>query len=56
MEITNAHGLLKYELSEYGSLIIEQAYKNRIAGGKALVVDREEFSKGITEIIEKEKI
>ncbi|RKX66526.1 methylenetetrahydrofolate--tRNA-(uracil(54)-C(5))-methyltransferase (FADH(2)-oxidizing) TrmFO [candidate division TA06 bacterium] len=55
MEITNAHGLLKYELSEYGSLIIEQAYKNRIAGGKALVVDREEFSKGITEIIEKEK-
>ncbi|NIA23468.1 MAG: methylenetetrahydrofolate--tRNA-(uracil(54)-C(5))-methyltransferase (FADH(2)-oxidizing) TrmFO [Proteobacteria bacterium] len=55
MEITNAHGLLKYELLQYDSLIIGQAYQNRIAGGKALVVDRKKFSRLITEIIEKEK-
>lgn len=51
-EPTNAHGLLKEELRRLGSLIIEIALRSAIPGGKALVVDREEFSKRITERLE----
>lgn len=52
-ELTHPHGLLKEELKLLGSLIIEAAEKSSIDGGKALVVDREIFSKYITERIEK---
>jgi methylenetetrahydrofolate--tRNA-(uracil-5-)-methyltransferase len=51
-DIYNAHGLLKEELKRLGSLIIRVAEKSAIPGGKALVVDREKFSREITEIIE----
>ncbi len=51
-EITHPHGLLKKELEMLGSLIIEAANYARIDGGKALVVDREIFSKYITKKIE----
>ncbi|MEN3045866.1 MAG: methylenetetrahydrofolate--tRNA-(uracil(54)-C(5))-methyltransferase (FADH(2)-oxidizing) TrmFO [Candidatus Hydrothermales bacterium] len=51
-EITHPHGLLKEELRRLGSIVMEAAFKFSIPGGKALTVDREKFSKYLTEIIE----
>ncbi len=51
-DIFNAHGLLKEELKRMGSLILEAAEEAALPGGKALVVDREIFSKYVTEKIE----
>jgi len=53
VELTNAHGLLKEELTHLDSFVLTIAKKNKIPGGKALVVDRDKFSKDITEIINK---
>ena len=50
-ELTNAVGLLKEELRRMGSLIMESAEANRVAAGGALAVDREGFSKYITDKI-----
>jgi methylenetetrahydrofolate--tRNA-(uracil-5-)-methyltransferase len=50
-ELTNAHGLLKEELRRLGSIVIRIADETSIPGGKALVVDREAFSRRITEEI-----
>ena len=50
-ELTNAVGLLKAEMRKMGSLIMESADINRVAAGGALAVDREGFSKYITERI-----
>ncbi|MCX8022915.1 MAG: methylenetetrahydrofolate--tRNA-(uracil(54)-C(5))-methyltransferase (FADH(2)-oxidizing) TrmFO [Syntrophorhabdaceae bacterium] len=52
-ELTNAHGLLKEEMRIVGSLVMEAADCTSIPGGKALVVDREAFSRHITAVIEK---
>ncbi len=52
LELTNAQGLLKWELRELGSLILEAAFQARIPGGKALSVDREKFSQYVTEKLE----
>ncbi|HOP85078.1 MAG TPA: methylenetetrahydrofolate--tRNA-(uracil(54)-C(5))-methyltransferase (FADH(2)-oxidizing) TrmFO [Syntrophorhabdaceae bacterium] len=52
-ELKNAHGLLKEEMRILDSIIIKAADMNSIPGGKALVVDRERFSRYITDIIEK---
>jgi len=52
-ELTNAHGILKREMSILGSILLDVANKTRIPGGKALVVDRNKFSSMVTEIIEK---
>jgi len=54
-ELTNAHGLLKEELRLLDSLIIKTADRAAIPGGKALVVDRTEFSAQVTEAILSEK-
>ncbi len=51
-DLTNAHGLLKEELRCLDSLIIQVADRTSIPGGKALVVDRERFSKVVTEMLE----
>jgi len=51
-DLFNAHGLLKEELRRMGSLIIEAAEEAALPGGKALVVDRDLFSKYITEKLE----
>ncbi len=51
-ELTNAHGLLKEELRRLDSLIVRAADETSIPGGKALVVDREKFSKIITDSLE----
>ncbi|HMI55426.1 MAG TPA: methylenetetrahydrofolate--tRNA-(uracil(54)-C(5))-methyltransferase (FADH(2)-oxidizing) TrmFO [Gemmatimonadaceae bacterium] len=50
-EVTNAHGLLKAEMRLLGSLILEAADAARVAAGSALAVDRDVFSKAVTERI-----
>jgi methylenetetrahydrofolate--tRNA-(uracil-5-)-methyltransferase len=49
--LENAHGLLKKELEEMGSIIIKTAYKNSIPAGDSLAVDRDDFSRELTAII-----
>lgn len=44
IELHNAHGLLKAELRELGSLLLPLADEARVPGGAALAVDREVFS------------
>ena len=51
-ELSNAVGLLKAEMRKMGSLIMASADKNRVAAGGALAVDREGFSRYITEKLE----
>ena len=46
-DITNAVGLLKYEMEELDSLIIRAAKNTSVPAGGSLAVDREEFSKYI---------
>ena len=48
-ELTTAVGLLKAEMRAMGSLIMESADANKVAAGGALAVDREGFSKYITD-------
>ena len=50
-DLGNAVGLLKEELNIMGSLIMEAAYKTQVPAGSALAVNRDEFSKYITEKI-----
>ncbi len=49
--LTHPAGILKRELLELDSLLIKTAIKYSIPGGNALVVDREKFSKEVTEIL-----
>ncbi|UCC73394.1 MAG: methylenetetrahydrofolate--tRNA-(uracil(54)-C(5))-methyltransferase (FADH(2)-oxidizing) TrmFO [Gemmatimonadota bacterium] len=51
-ELGNAHGLLKAELRELGSLLLEVADQARVPGGAALAVDRELFAQGVSQAIE----
>ena len=48
-ELTNAVGLLKEEMRRLNSLIMQCADHNRVAAGGALAVDREGFSREVTE-------
>ena len=50
--ITNACGLLKEELRRLDSLLIKIADETAVPAGQALAVDREMFSKRVTEKIE----
>ena len=50
-QLNNAVGLLKEELKLLGSLIMEAAYATEVPAGSALAVNRDEFSKYITEKI-----
>jgi methylenetetrahydrofolate--tRNA-(uracil-5-)-methyltransferase len=50
-ELTNAVGLLKEEMRRLGSLIMLCADDNRVAAGGALAVDRQAFSRAVTENI-----
>ena len=50
-QTSNAVGLLKEELRQLGSLIIEAAYATEVPAGSALAVNREEFSSYVTEKI-----
>lgn len=49
--LTNACGLLKEELRMLDSLLIKIADETKVPAGQALAVDREEFSKRVTEEI-----
>ncbi len=51
--LTNACGLLKEELRRLDSLLIKIADETKVPAGQALAVDRENFSKRVTEEIEK---
>ncbi|MGE3063679.1 MAG: methylenetetrahydrofolate--tRNA-(uracil(54)-C(5))-methyltransferase (FADH(2)-oxidizing) TrmFO [bacterium] len=52
VEIKNAHGLLKAELAVMRSDIMYHAHKTRVKAGKALAIDRDEFSSSVTSEIE----
>ena len=52
--LTNACGLLKEELRKLDSLLIQIADKTSVPAGQALAVDRDLFSKKVTEKIENE--
>lgn len=45
-------GLLQAEMKELGSAVIALAHENSVPAGKALAVDRELFSKALTEKVE----
>ena len=53
--ITNACGLLKQELRILDSLLIKTADETSVPAGQALAVDREEFSKKVTQKLSKYK-
>jgi methylenetetrahydrofolate--tRNA-(uracil-5-)-methyltransferase len=48
---TNAHGLLKTEMRALGSLLLRVAEEARVPGGTALVVDRSDFARRMTDAI-----
>ena len=54
--LTNACGLLKEELRMLDSLLIKIADKTSVPAGQALAVDREEFSKRITEELKENEL
>lgn len=49
MRVESAAGLLKEEMSRFSSICIECANKTKVPAGGALSVDREQFSKMITQ-------
>lgn len=51
-DITNASGLLKREMEMLGGELIKIAYDCQVPAGGALAIDRELFSKKVTELIE----
>ena len=53
--LTNACGLLKEELRRLGSFLIRTADEVQVPAGQALAVDRDEFAKKVTELIESNK-
>ena len=54
--LTNAVGLLKQEMREIGSLIMEAADHCRVPAGSALAVDREQFAAYITEKLKNDPV
>jgi methylenetetrahydrofolate--tRNA-(uracil-5-)-methyltransferase len=51
-KLDNAVGLLKEEMRRLGSLVMRAAEASRVPAGAALAVDREVFSRAITEALE----
>jgi len=56
MGLGQASGLLQEEMSRLGSAVIDVALTNRVAAGQALAVNREDFSKALTRLIEEEPL
>ena len=50
--LDNASGILKEEMRRLGSIVIETADNTRVPAGKALAVEREEFSRYLTKKLE----
>lgn len=46
-----AHGLLKAELRDLGSVVLAAAERSRVPAGSALAVDRARFSAAVTELL-----
>jgi methylenetetrahydrofolate--tRNA-(uracil-5-)-methyltransferase len=55
MDPYSAHGLLKSEMEALESLVVKIGKKHSVPAGDALAVDREKFSKEITEIVKAHK-
>lgn len=51
-DVTNASGLLKKEMELLGGELIKVAYDCQVPAGGALAIDRELFSKKVTQLIE----
>jgi methylenetetrahydrofolate--tRNA-(uracil-5-)-methyltransferase len=51
-KLDNAVGLLKEEMRRLGSLVMRAADTHRVPAGAALAVDREGFSRAVTEIVQ----
>lgn len=49
---TSAHGLLKAEMRQLGSLVLQTADASRVPAGAALAVDRQQFAARLTAAIE----
>lgn len=49
LRLESAHGVLKYEMNKLGSLILDCADKTKVPAGDALAVDRDKFSKLVTD-------
>ena len=43
----SAHGVLKYEMNQLGSLVLDKATEHAVGAGDALAVDRESFSAAV---------
>ncbi len=54
-DVVTSSGLLKAEMEAIGSLILRVAKNNSVPAGGALAVDRDAFSKEVTEIIKNHK-
>ena len=52
MDINSGHGLLKYEMEKFNSLILKCGKKHAVPAGSALAVDRVAFSKEVSIILE----
>lgn len=48
----SGHGLLKGEMEALGSLVLKAGYENAVPAGDALAVDRDEFSKTVTQYLQ----
>ena len=48
-DTANASGLLKEEMKQFDSLLVKAAFEARVPAGQALAVDREVFSKIVTD-------
>jgi len=51
LDVMNAVGLIKHEMTFLDSLVMRAAYKARVPAGSALAVDRELFSATISQVI-----
>jgi methylenetetrahydrofolate--tRNA-(uracil-5-)-methyltransferase len=51
-KLDNAVGLLKEEMRRLGSLVMRAADAHRVPAGAALAVDRERFSRAVTEAVQ----
>src|SRR5690606_19479554 len=47
-DVGNAHGLLKAEMRDLGSVLLQAADLSRVPAGQALAVDREVFARAMT--------
>jgi methylenetetrahydrofolate--tRNA-(uracil-5-)-methyltransferase len=50
-DFANAHGLLKLEMQQLGSILLQSAFAARVPAGTALAVDRDAFARAMTDRI-----